>query len=108
MADRNFKVDPAETLKEIDSIAETVSGVAVPGPVPDAAGNTPIDLALAAVANKQREQAEAWATALKAIVPEQHNRSTRAVQWLQDTEEHNSVEIGRVYPESGETATRDV
>jgi hypothetical protein len=108
MADRDIKVDAAETLKEVDAIAETVSGVAVPGPVPEACGATPIDLALAAVAKTQKAQADAWAAALKATVPEQHARSTAAVHWLETTEEHNSSEIGRVYPEAGGAGMRDV
>jgi L-2-hydroxyglutarate oxidase LhgO len=107
MADRNIKVDAAETLREIDAIAETVMGVAVAGPVPQASGKTPIDIALAAVADKQQAQAEAWAATLKAMVPEQHAKSTRAVQWLESTEEHNSAEIARVYPESGGAGIQD-
>ena len=108
MADRDIKVDPAQTLKEVDAIAETVRSVAVPGPVPEASGTTPIDLALAAVAGKQQRQADAWAAALKATVPEQHDKSTNALHSLEGTEEHNSFEIGRVYPESGGAGLRDL
>jgi hypothetical protein len=108
MADRDIKVDAAETLQEVDAIAETVRSVAVTGPVPEATGNTPIDLALAAVATKQQRQADAWAAALQATVDEQRDRSTNAVRWLESTEEHNTAEIGRVYPESGGAGARDV
>jgi hypothetical protein len=107
MADRDIKLDAAETLKEIDAIADTVRSVAVVGPVPKASGTTPIDRALAAVADKQQHQADAWAAALKATVDEQHDRSTNAVHWLESTEEHNSFEVGRVYPESGGAGIRD-
>jgi hypothetical protein len=107
MADRNIKVDAAETLKEVETIAETVRSVAVTGPVPEASGTTPIDKALADVADKQQNQADAWAAALQATVPEQQTRSENAVHWLEATEEHNSFEIGRVYPESGGAGIRD-
>jgi len=85
MADRDIKLDAAETLKEVEAIAETVRSVAVPGPVPEAAGATPIDLALAAVAEAQQAQANAWAAALNATVPEQQAKSINAVHMLEAT-----------------------
>ena len=99
MADRDIKLDAAETLREVEAIAETVRGVAVPGPVPEASGETPIDLALAKLAETQRAQADAWAAALRATISEQQAKSINAVQMLQNTEQHNSEEIARVYPE---------
>ncbi len=98
MGDRDIKLDAAETLKEVEAIAETVRSVAVPGPVPEAAGGTPIDLALAKVATAQQTQADAWAAALQTTIPEQQAKSINAVQMLQNTEQHNSTEIARVYP----------
>ena len=99
MADRDIKLDAAETLREVEAIAETVRSVAVPGPVPQATGETPIDLALAKVAQTQQANADAWAAALQATIPEQLAKSTNAVQMLQDTEQHNSDEIASVYPQ---------
>ena len=99
MADRDIKLDAAETLREVEAIAETVRSVAVPGPVPVATGDTPIDLALAKVVQTQPANADAWAAALEATVPEQQAKSINAVQMLQNTEQHNSEEIARIYPE---------
>lgn len=96
MADRDIKVDAAETLREVEAIAETVRSVAVPGPVPQATGDTPIDLALATVAQTQQANADAWATALQATIPEQQAKSMHAVQMLQCAEQHNSDEIASV------------
>jgi len=98
MANRDIKLDVAETLREVDAIAETVRSVAVAGPVPTASGDTPIDLALAKVAAAQQAQAEAWAAALEATIPEQQAKSINAVRMLEATEQHNSDEIARVYP----------
>ncbi len=96
MADRDIKLDAAETLREVEAIAETVRSVAVPGPVPQAVGDTPIDLALAKVAQTQQANADAWAAALQAAIPEQQAKSMNAVQMLQSTEQHNSDEIASV------------
>jgi sulfur relay (sulfurtransferase) DsrF/TusC family protein len=101
MADRDIKVDPAQTLAEVSAIAETVAQVAVPGPVPMATGATPIDAALAAVAAAQEAQASAWAAAVAATVPDQQAKSVNAVNSLAATEQENASTIGRVYPESG-------
>lgn len=98
MADRDIKLDAAETLKEVEAIAETVRGVAVPGPVPTASGDTPIDLALAKVAAAQQAQADAWAAALQATIPAQQAKSINAVRMLEGTEQHNTEEIASVYP----------
>lgn len=108
MADRDIKLDAAETLKQVEAIAETVREVAVPGPVPEAAGETPIDLALAAVARAQQTQADAWAAAIAATVPENEAKSRNAVHMLQATEEENSAEIAGVYPESGGAGAQTV
>ena len=99
MADRDIKLDAAETFREVEAIAETVRSVAVPGPVPEAAAGTPIDDALAKVAQTQQANADAWAAALEATIPEQQAKSINAVQMLQNTERHNSEEIARVYPD---------
>lgn len=101
MADRNVKVDPAATRKEVQAIADTVRSVAVPGPVPEASGDTPIDLALKSVAEAQQRHAAAWAETLSATVPVQQAEAENAVQMLETTEEENSEAIARVYPESG-------
>ncbi len=101
MADHDIKLDTAETLAQVEAIAQTVRGVAVPGPVPQASGETPIDIALAAVAEAQQAQAEAWAAAVAATVPEQQAKSINAVHMLEATEEENSAEIASVYPEPG-------
>jgi hypothetical protein len=108
VADRDIKLDAAETLAEVEAIADTVRQVAVPGPVPEAAGDTPIDLALAAVAKAQQAQADAWAAAVSATIPEQEAKSINAVHMLEATEQENSAEIARVYPESGGPVVRDV
>ena len=98
MADHDIKLDVAATLREVDAIAETVRSVAVPGPVPQASGDTPIDLALAKVAAAQQAQADAWAAALQATIPEQQAKSVNAVRMLEATEYHNGEEITSVYP----------
>jgi hypothetical protein len=108
VADRDIKLDAAETLAEVEAIADTVRQVAVPGPVPEAAGDTPIDLALAAVAKAQQAQADAWAAAVSATIPEQEAKSINAVHMLEATEQENSAEIARVYPESGGPVVRDL
>jgi hypothetical protein len=108
VADRDIKLDAAETLREVEAIAETVRQVAVPGPVPEASGETPIDLALAAVAKAQQTQAHAWAAALSATVPEQEAKSVNAVHMLEATEHENSDEIARVYPESGGAGVQNI
>ncbi len=107
MADRDIKLDTAETLAEVHAIAETVRQVAVPGPVPEASGETPIDLALAAVAKAQQAQADAWAAAVSATIPEQEAKSIHAVQMLDATEQENADAIARVYPESGGQGVRE-
>ncbi|MFZ0832302.1 MAG: hypothetical protein WAM92_04305 [Mycobacterium sp.] len=96
MAGHDIKLDTAQTLREVEAIADTVRSVAVPGPVPQATGDTPIDLALAKVAQTQQANADAWAAALQATIPEQQAKSINAVQMLQSTEQHNSDEIARV------------
>jgi hypothetical protein len=101
MANRDIKLAAAETLAEVEAIADTVRAVAVPGPTPEASGGTPIDDALAAVAKVQQEQSAAWAAAVAATIPEQRARSVNAVRMLEATEDENSAEIARVYPESG-------
>jgi hypothetical protein len=101
VADRDIKLTAAETLAEVEAIADTVGTVAVPGPTPEASGGTPIDDALAAVAKIQQEQSAAWASAVAATIPEQKARSVNAVHMLETTEAENSAEIARVYPESG-------
>lgn len=98
MADHDIKLDVAATLREVDAIAETVRSVAVTGPVPQASGDTPIDLALAKVAAVQQAQADAWAAALQATIPEQQAKSVNAVRMLEATEYHNGEEIASVYP----------
>ena len=108
MADRNIKVDPAATRKEIQAIADTVRSVAVPGPVPEASGDTPIDLALKAVADAQQRHADAWAEAVAATVPVQQAEAENAVQMLETQEEENASSIARVYPESGGAGVRDI
>jgi len=107
MADRDIKVDPAETLAEVSAIADAVRAVAVPGPVPEASGATPIDLALAAVAEAQQTQAYAWAAAVAATIPEQEAKSVNAVHMLEATEQENSAHIARV-PESGGAGVRSI
>lgn len=92
------KLDPGPTLAEVARIAETVSQVAVPGPVPHATGDTPIDLALAAVAQVQQAQADAWAAAIAATVPDDYGKSVRAVEMLESAEQVNDHSIAAVYP----------
>jgi hypothetical protein len=108
MADRNIKLEPGETLKEVQAIGDAVSSVAVPGPVPEASGSTPIDLALAQVASVQQQQADAWAATVAATVPEQQAKSENAVRMLEATEQQNAEDIGRVYPESGGAGIQDL
>jgi hypothetical protein len=108
VADRDIKVDAAQTLAIVAQIAETVSEIAVPGPVPTATGDTPVDRALAAVAEAQQAQAAAWADAVAATVPEQQAKSINAVHMLQATEDENADAIGRVYPESGGPSVQSV
>jgi hypothetical protein len=108
VADRDIKLDKAATLAEVEAIAETVSSVAAPGPVPEASGGTPIDLALAAVAEAQQTQSAAWAEAVAATVPEQKAKAINAVHMLEATEDDNAQSIARVYPESGDPGIRNV
>ena len=106
MADRDIKLDAAQTLAIVDQIADTVREVAVPGPVPEATGDTPVDQALAAVAKAQQAQAAAWAETLSATIDEQHTKSVNAVRMLEATDLDNAAAIGRVYPESGGAACK--
>jgi hypothetical protein len=99
VADRDIKLDAAQTLAIVAQIADTVGEVAIPGPVPEAIGNTPVDQALAAVARAQQVQATAWAETLAATIPEQQAKSIHAVQMLQDTEQQNAAAIAGVHPE---------
>ena len=108
MADRDIKLDAAQTVAIVNQIADTVREVAVPGPVPEATGNTPIDQALAAVARAQQAQAEAWAQTLAATIDEQEAKSINAVHMLEATEHDNAAAIGSVYPESGGTGVQSV
>jgi hypothetical protein len=108
VADRNIKVDPAATRKEIQAIADTVRSVAVPGPVPEASGATPIDLALKKVAEAQQRHADAWADAVAATVPVQQAEAEHAVQMLETQEAENADSIARIYPESGGAGAREV
>ena len=108
MDPRNIKLDPEPTLATVSHIAETVSQVAIPGPVPQASGDTPIDAALAAVADAQQVQADAWAAAVAATVPEDYGKSVNAVNTLETTEHDNNYSIGRVYPDSGGAGVQSV
>jgi phytoene/squalene synthetase len=101
VADRDIKLDAAQTLGIVNQIADTVREVAVPGRVPEATGDTPVDQALAAVAKAQQAQSEAWAETLAATIDEQQAKSINAVHMLEATEQDNAAAIGSLYPESG-------